>query len=106
MELMPQTMFTLGTSVITRSTGAPIPGQVVGYSRGDAYAPQCACTVVVRVPRGTLTWQPSPAGQLLARPLAPGRPPRRAHLQRIELREEVSLQAVGGRSCGWGSPRR
>ena len=82
MEPDATTLFTPGTSVIyTRSTGAPVLGQVVGYSElGDAYlslcvdrdklctpkflmpcyfvfcrnfcAQQCACTVVVQFPEG------------------------------------------------------
>ena len=89
------TMFPPGTNVMfIRSTEEPVLVQVVGHSEhGDAYpaslmtvmarpscttvrlfgaspccsfcACKCACTVVVRSPRGgwgTVTWQPSPRG--------------------------------------------
>ena len=85
MELGSTTMFPPGTNVMfIHSTGEPVLAQVVGHSEhGDAYrritydrdgkivlccnfcACKCACTVVVRSPRGgwgTVTWQPSPRG--------------------------------------------
>ena len=88
MELDSTTMFHCGTNVMfIRSTGEPILAQVGGHSEhGDAYRcitfdddgktvlhdrasvrrlSKCACTVVVRSPRGgwgTVTWQPSPRG--------------------------------------------